>query len=139
MVRTRDRTAFGEYVEAVYPDQSSETEDIWNSATFIPRTKKFLGAMADLSTSHPSDKIEAGSLWQLKHGLYRWASILLPNFNTMWQKWHEEVCRHIHFVAVQYDLDLASNAKNNLSDPELALIFRIIMERDYGDANLKQQ
>jgi len=58
------------YVEAVYPDQWSETEDIWNSATFIPRTKKFLGALADLSTGNLSEKIKAGSLWQLKHGLH---------------------------------------------------------------------
>jgi hypothetical protein len=32
----------------------------------------------------------------------------------------------------------ASYAKYNLSDPELALIFRFIMQQDYGVANLKQ-
>jgi len=47
----------------------------------------------------------------------------LPDFNTIWQKWHEETSRHIHSVAVKYDLGSASYARNYLSDPELALIF----------------
>jgi len=68
--RTRARTAFEEYVEAVYPDPSSETENIWNSATFISRTEEVLGAMPDLSTGHLGDKRKACGVWQLKHGLY---------------------------------------------------------------------
>ncbi|CAN9083863.1 unnamed protein product [Alternaria alternata] len=136
--RSRARTAFEEYVEAIYPDQSSETEDIWNSATFIQRTKEFLGAMVDLTTGRLGDKVKAGSLWQLKHGLYWWASVLMEDFNIIWQKWHEEVSRHIHYLAVKYGLGTASYAKYNLSDPELALIFRFIMQQDYGVANLKQ-
>ncbi|KAI4694768.1 hypothetical protein J4E81_006368 [Alternaria sp. BMP 2799] len=74
--RTRARAASEEYVEAVYPDPSSETEDIWNSATLIPRTKKFLGVMPDLNTGHLGDKIKGGGLWQLKHGLY-WKSAVM--------------------------------------------------------------
>jgi hypothetical protein len=116
----------------------TETEDIWNSATVILRTKEFLGAMAELSTGLLEDKVKAGSLWQLKHGLYWWASVLMPDFNVIWQKWHEEVSRHIHYIAVKYNLGTTAHAKNNLSDAELALIFRFIMEQDYGVANLKQ-
>jgi hypothetical protein len=94
--------------------------------------------MVDLTTGRLGDKVKAGSLWQLKHGLYWWASVLMEDFNIIWQKWHEEVSRHIHYLAVKYGLGTASYAKYNLSDPELALIFRFIMQQDYGVANLKQ-
>jgi hypothetical protein len=94
--------------------------------------------MAELATGRLGDKVKTGSLWQLKHGLYWWASSLLPDFNLIWQKWHEEVSRHIHYVGVKYELGITTYRKNNLSDPELALIFRFIMEQDYGVANLKQ-
>jgi len=40
---------------------------------------------------------------------------------------------------VKYDIGSASYAKNNLSDLELALVFRFIIEQDYGIAHLKQQ
>jgi len=63
---------------------------------------------------------------------------LLPDFNIIWQKWHEEFSRHIHFVAVKYDIGSASYASNNLSDPELGLMFRLIMEQDCGVASRKQ-
>lgn len=134
--RERARTSFEEYVEAVY--QVTEIEDIWNSATIVQRTKEYFGVLAEFSIGRLGDKVKAGSLWQQKHGLYWWASVLMPDFNVVWQKWHEEASRHIHFIAVKYGLSTAAYAKNNLSDPELALIFRYIMEQDYGVANLKQ-
>jgi hypothetical protein len=73
-----------------------------------------------------------------KHALYWWASVLVPEFNTIWQRWHEEVTRHINQLAVQWELSTISWSKNNLRDVELMLIFRYILEQQYGVENLKQ-
>jgi hypothetical protein len=56
----------------------------------------------------------------------------------MWQRWHEEVSRHIAQVALQEGLGTKAWKKNNLSDSELVMLFRYIMDQRYGVANLKQ-
>jgi hypothetical protein len=70
--------------------------------------------------------------------LYWWASVLVPDFHTIWHKWHVEATHHIQQMAVQQSLSIQSWKKNNLSDPELALIFRHICEQCNGLDNLKQ-
>jgi hypothetical protein len=63
---------------------------------------------------------------------------MVDDFHLMWQKWHTEVSRHIHQLAVQESLSVQSWKKNNLSDTELVLIYDYICEQRYGVDNLKQ-
>ena len=100
------------------------------------------------------DKVKTSTLWSMvitrtskvlllthlayKHALYWWAAVLVDGFTTFWHQWHVETCRHIQYVAQKESLSTGSWKKNNLSHTELALIFRHIMDQDYGVANLKQ-
>jgi hypothetical protein len=56
----------------------------------------------------------------------------------VWLRWHEEITRHIHSVAIKEALGSYHYQKNNLTDGELQLIFNFIMEQRYGVENLKQ-
>lgn len=73
-----------------------------------------------------------------KHAMYWWAAVMVPDFNLLWQAWHEEVSRHIHMLGVSYALSECQWKKNNLSDGEIALIFAFIMDQKRGLPNLKQ-
>ncbi|KAJ4305039.1 hypothetical protein N0V90_000568 [Kalmusia sp. IMI 367209] len=119
--REQARAQFECFVECSYG--LTDLDQVWSNDTFISRTKQFFEGFINMSKGKFEAKIKASTLWSYKHALYWWSSVLVNDFNLLWQKWHEEC---------------AVREKNNLSDGELVLIFRYIMEQRYGIANLKQ-
>ncbi|KAH7344368.1 hypothetical protein BKA66DRAFT_579444 [Pyrenochaeta sp. MPI-SDFR-AT-0127] len=134
--REQARAQFQEFVESCYG--LTEMNDVWSRDTFLDYTKQFLEGITNISVGKLEKKIKAQTLWGYKYAIYWWAVVLVKDFNSIWQQWHEEVNRHIQLLAVQESLSTRSWAKNNLSDGELVLIFRHICEQRYGVANLKQ-
>ncbi|KAF2710845.1 hypothetical protein K504DRAFT_453892 [Pleomassaria siparia CBS 279.74] len=79
-------------------------------AQSVSRTKQSLEGITNIWIGKFEDKVKTATLWGFKHALYWWASVLVPNLHLhlMWQKWHEEVSRHIHQLAVQESLSARS-------------------------------
>jgi hypothetical protein len=94
--------------------------------------------LSDFCKGRLNEKIKASSLWSAKHSLYWWAVRFIPKFSTIYHDWHNSLTAHIHYVAVTEHLSTAHYEKNSLSDVELGLIFRYIMQQDYGVDNYKQ-
>lgn len=78
------------------------------------------------------------TILEAKDALYWWALRLVDDFQCIWLTWHAQVSAHVPFVATKLSLNSRSWEKNTISEPELALIYRFIMEQDSGMANLKQ-
>jgi hypothetical protein len=51
---------------------------------------------------------------------------------------HNQLTAHIHYIAVKEGLSTRFHEKNNLTDTELAIMFRHITIQDHGIDNLKQ-
>ncbi|KAF2002156.1 hypothetical protein P154DRAFT_574468 [Amniculicola lignicola CBS 123094] len=134
--REAARTLFECFVQEVYG--FDKPEDIWNKDRFVSLTKQFIQGIALTAKGKFGDKIKAATLWGYKHAIYWWACALVKDFHLIWQSWHEEVSRHIHMIAVHESLSTQSWKKVNLSDVELVIIFKFIMEQQHGVANYKQ-
>jgi hypothetical protein len=118
----------------------SKIEDIWNTATFIERSKAYVSVIPHFAKGR-FGKITAEPLWHAKYALYWWAMRLVPNFVSIYGKWHADLTAWIHLIAITNELATTKYQKNNLTDSELSLFYDAIMKKtsDIGNIdNIKQ-
>lgn len=115
----------------------TDVNDIWNLSTIIERSKLYIGALPHFAKGR-FGTITAHPLWHAKNALYWWAMRLIPNFPSIFGKWHSELTAHIHLVAIQFELETRKYEKYNLTDSELSLFYDAILNSNEDVENLKQ-
>ena len=70
------------------PDSEPTEAQIWSLDTIIERTKDVILTYASVTTGQISDKPKAGVLFQLKDGIYWWASRIIDGFFGTFTRWH---------------------------------------------------
>lgn len=84
------------------------------------------------------DKPKAGTLFQLKDGLYWWIIRFIPDFFTQFATWHHTAVSTIHKAALEYNFETSWLEKNDLTDAELELFWQQIRKLKTGRKNWQQ-
>jgi hypothetical protein len=113
----------------------SKIEDIWNTATFIERSKSYISVIPHFAKGR-FGKITVQPLWHAKYALYWWAMRLVPDFMSIYSKWHADLTAWVHLSAIDCELQTMKYDKHNLSDSELCLFYDAIMKKTHGVGNI---
>jgi hypothetical protein len=70
-----------------------------------------------------------GTLYEIKYSLYWWNRHFVKSFTVIFAQWNVELLKFIHLVAVTYQLPRVSWAKNVLTDSELSLLYRAVVDK----------
>jgi hypothetical protein len=89
---------------------------------------EYLAGLASISKGVLQEKVKVGTLYQAKYAFYWWNALFLDNFGTIYHKWHLTLMKWIHQVATEFQLLTMSYEKNNLTDTELSMMFRVVMD-----------
>ncbi|KAK6429522.1 hypothetical protein LTR95_014330 [Oleoguttula sp. CCFEE 5521] len=136
--REAARYVFEEYVEMKLGRENLKSEEMWNSATFVEYTWQCLISMAKYAKGKIADKPKAGILYQQKQGMYWWAVRLIPDWTSIYPRWHQISNAAIAKATLMYDFSSVWREKNNLTDLELNLFWDYINKVQDGRENWKQ-
>lgn len=115
--------------------------DIWNKKTIIAYSRELIPTLAkELETGQLStnNKPKAGVLYTQKFGMYWWLVRLIPDFGSIYLRWHMVMNAVIHKAALDYNFETGFREKNELTDTELTLFWQEIQKIDSGTENWKQ-
>lgn len=140
-VRAR-RTAARENYEYIARGQlgneEATNEEIYNIDTVIETTNDYLGAVLKVAVGKLERKLSAHQLYQHKQAIYWWLIRFIPDFATIAARWHLETSSYIHFLAQRESLSVQRYEKNNLTDTELCLFFKLMTSDTADMENTKQ-
>jgi hypothetical protein len=119
---------FEAYCKALTPDGEPEPteEQMWAKSTIIERTCSVIILHASTATGMISEKPKAGVLFQLRDALWWWIQRYIKDVFDIYGHWHTMGTAAIHKAATLYNFETGWLEKNNLTDAELTLFWKLI-------------
>lgn len=115
------------------------TEEIWDTATFIERSKAYIGTIPQFVKGRFRN-ITALPQRHAKNALHWLALRHVPNFASISSQWSSELTAYIHFIAKQFDdLQPSRYDRHKLTDSELSLFYEAIIENADEDIDNTKQ
>lgn len=135
------RHMFEEYVKTRERNPNMKPREIWNKKTIITYSRELIPVLAkelDTGKLSTNKKPKAGALYTQKFGMYWWLVRMIPDFHTIYQRWHLVINAVIHKAALDYNFETGFREKNELTDVELTLFWQHLQKIEIGTENWKQ-
>lgn len=138
--RTRERrlAILRDFEELAEEHMGMASGEVWKSDTITDTQMQYLAGIAAMAKGVHNDKVEIGTLYETRDAFYWWNALMIDNFGIVYHKWHVSLTKWIHQVATEFKLSTGSWKKNSLTDAELSILFRVVMDSTIDADNMKQ-